>query len=151
MEILKLESENYLSACRKNVFSIIAIFMIILILYSNTFDASWHLDDESNILDRRAIHLTELTWPQIKKTFFNEDGNLYRPVPCLSLALFIWREKGQKKGEQCKRNDLILPFPPYEKAYQAHTTKASNGLPAQIIIWIANNKTMEPTRKKDEL
>jgi len=87
MEIFRLESETYLSTCRKNVFSITAVFIMILILYSNTFDASWHFDDEQNILERKAIHLTELTWPQIKKTFFDDEGKFYRPAACLSLAL----------------------------------------------------------------
>lgn len=87
MKIFDLESEIYLSKCRKNLFVFITLFIIILSIYSNTFDASWHFDDEQNILDRKAIHLSKLTWPQIKKTFFDDEGKLYRPVACLSLAL----------------------------------------------------------------
>ena len=87
MKIFNLESEAHLSSYRKNVFAIATIFIIILAIYSNTFHASWHFDDEPSILDRKAIHLTEITWPQIKKTFFNDEGNLYRPAACLSLAL----------------------------------------------------------------
>lgn len=87
MKIFNLESEAHLSPCRKNAFAIITIFIIILAIYSNTFHASWHFDDEQNILDRKAIHLTKITWQEMKKTFFNDEGNLYRPAACLSLAL----------------------------------------------------------------
>jgi Tfp pilus assembly protein PilF len=87
MGIFNLESEDILSQCRKNVFATITIFIIILSIYSNTFHAAWHFDDEQNIIKREAVNLTKLTWPEIKETFFNDNGNIYRPVACLSLAL----------------------------------------------------------------
>jgi len=87
MKILNLESEVHLSSCRKNVFTIVTLFIIILAIYSNTFHASWHFDDEPNIVDRKEIHLTKITWQEIKKTFFNEEGKLYRPIACFSFAL----------------------------------------------------------------
>jgi len=87
MNIFKLEPELDLSPCRKHVFAIVTLFIIILAIYSNTFHASWHFDDEPNILDRKEIHLKEITWQEIQKTFFKDEGNLYRPIACLSLAL----------------------------------------------------------------
>ena len=83
----RLESESDLSPHRRNLFAVIAIFIIILSVYSNTFHASWHLDDEQNIWDRKAMHLTRLDWPQIRQSFLDESGKLYRPVACFSLAL----------------------------------------------------------------
>ena len=80
------KSETDLSSCRKNIFAITTIFTIILIIYSNTFYASWHFDDEK-FLDRKTLHLTEFKWSQIKKTFFQEESGFYRPISCLSLAL----------------------------------------------------------------
>ena len=90
MKIFDLESEIYLSRCRKNLFVFITLFIIILSIYSNTFYASWHFDDEPNIRDNPNLHLRELSWQNIKRTFFAnqfEPGQLYRPAACLSFAL----------------------------------------------------------------
>jgi len=83
--------ETFLSGCRKNLFAFVSLFLLILITYSNTFDASWHFDDESNILENKSLHLTALNLENIKKTFFASwkkgDAKLYRPAACLSFAL----------------------------------------------------------------
>jgi tetratricopeptide (TPR) repeat protein len=90
MKISNLESEAHLSPCRKNAFAIITIFIIILAIYSNTFHASWHFDDEINILGNKPLHLKELNWHNIKKTFFASYDiaeKIYRPIACFSFAL----------------------------------------------------------------
>jgi len=90
MKIFDPDSEMNLSPCRRNVFAIFAILIIVLSVYSNTFDASWHFDDEPNILKNNPLHLTELNLKNIKNTFFaswDGSGKLYRPVACLSFAL----------------------------------------------------------------
>ena len=90
MGILSLQPEVNLSSCRKNVFAFIVLSIIILTTYSNTFHASWHFDDESNILKNKPLHLSELGLRNIKKTFFasiDGSGRLYRPVACLSFAI----------------------------------------------------------------
>ncbi|MCK4824151.1 tetratricopeptide repeat protein, partial [bacterium] len=81
-----------------NVFATITIFIIILSIYSNTFRAAWHFDDEQNIIKREAVNLTKLTWPELKGTFFNDNGNIYRPVACLSLALNYYFGKNNVFG-----------------------------------------------------
>ncbi|RLB28016.1 MAG: hypothetical protein DRG87_10250 [Deltaproteobacteria bacterium] len=90
MELFHPGSETHLSACRRNVFAIITIFIVILTIYSNTFHASWHFDDEPNIRYNPPLHLTELSWQNVKKTFYAkqfEPNQLYRPAACLSFAL----------------------------------------------------------------
>ena len=90
MKILDIESEIHLSEYRKKVFVFITLFIIILSTYSNTFNASWHFDDEPNITNNPNLHLKELSWQNIKRTFFAhpfEPGKLYRPAACLSFAL----------------------------------------------------------------
>jgi len=90
MKIFNLESEIHLSEYRKKVFVFITLFIIILAIYSNTFNASWHFDDEPNITDNHNLHLKELSWQKIKGTFFAnpfQPGKLYRPAACLSFAL----------------------------------------------------------------
>ena len=89
MGILSLQPEANLSACRKNVFAFVVLSIIILTIYSNTFHASWHFDDEK-ILKNQSLHLSTFTWNDIKKTFFahtQKTGALYRPIACFSLAL----------------------------------------------------------------
>ena len=90
MTLLNMTNVTSLTPCRRNIFAIVSLFLLILITYSNAFDASWHFDDENNILNNKPLHLTELNLPNIQKTFFaNWNGNdkLYRPVTCLSFAL----------------------------------------------------------------
>ena len=90
MKIFNLGSETNLSECRKKVFVFITLFIIILSIYSNTFRASWHFDDISNIVNNKALHLTKLSWTNIKNSFFatpSQTKELYRPVACLSFAL----------------------------------------------------------------
>jgi Tfp pilus assembly protein PilF len=79
-----------LSYCRIVVFSIIALSLLILSIYSNSFDCSWHFDDEPNITDNPNLHLKEITWQNLKRALYADRNNPtvpYRPVACLTLAL----------------------------------------------------------------
>ncbi len=90
MSIFNLESEVHLTPCRKNLFAIIALFIIVLSTYSNTFHASWQFDDTPNILQQKSLQLNELTWENLKNTFLlREGGNwrVYRPAARLSFVL----------------------------------------------------------------
>ncbi len=87
---MNLQPEISLSPCRKNLFAFISLFVLVLLAYSNTFNASWHFDDVNNILKNQPLHLTELSMDNIKKTFYaswDGKGKLYRPAACLSFAL----------------------------------------------------------------
>ncbi len=87
---MKMQAETALPDWRKNVFAFSVLFLLVVITYSNTIDASWHFDDINNIVDNRPLHLTEFSFENIKKTFFaswDGKGKLYRPVACLSLAI----------------------------------------------------------------
>ncbi len=69
-------------------FSFLAI--LIFLVYSNTFKAEWQFDDEQNILENEAVHLENITFQNIKKSFFsNKTGTekIYRPVSGLTFAL----------------------------------------------------------------
>jgi hypothetical protein len=70
------------------------LFLMIVLIYSNSIDAAWHLDGRSNILDNKGLHITNLKPESLLRTFFTatESGGsisnrLYRPIPCLTLAL----------------------------------------------------------------
>jgi len=98
LRLLSLRPEVDLSEGRKKVFAILVLSVLILAAYSNTFHATWQFDDEPNILQRSALHLTELRWSEIKKTFVNEKGAIYRPVACFSLALNYYYGKDRVFG-----------------------------------------------------
>ena len=89
MKIFDLNSETRLSPCRKNMFAVVTLFIILLSVYSNTFDSSWHFDDEYSILKNNALHMTDLNWENVKSTFHASSdgrGHVDRPVACLSFA-----------------------------------------------------------------
>ena len=76
----------------------ISVFLIlslaVISIYSNTFHASWHLDDKPNILNNYFLHLDSISFEKLKNTFYTDVHNpfqlgekLYRPVPCLTFAL----------------------------------------------------------------
>ena len=90
MNIFNLESEARLSPCRRNLFASIAFIILVLSVYSNSFDCSWQFDDMGAIRDNTPIHLKSLDWQSIKGTFFaspTKSGKLYRPVSCITLAV----------------------------------------------------------------
>jgi tetratricopeptide (TPR) repeat protein len=70
------------------------LFILILVIYANSFKAGWHLDDFENILRNGALHISELTPRALAATLFAEptvDGSsnpkLYRPLACLTFGL----------------------------------------------------------------
>jgi len=90
MKIVTIDSGIRLSSTGKTLFAAVLILVSIVSVYSNTFNASWHFDDGPNILNNKALHLTDLNWQDIKGTFFASwtgGRKLYRPVVCLSFAL----------------------------------------------------------------
>lgn len=70
---------------------------ILVVLYANSFHSPWILDDQPNIVDNKPLHLTEISYPAVKATFFAKPSvpdTLYRPLACLSFALnwFLGRD-----------------------------------------------------------
>ena len=70
------------------------MLLLIVLAYSNTFNASWHLDDMTNIIHNSNIHISSLSieeWVRSIRSPFSgpeQDGlNLYRPVSMLTLAM----------------------------------------------------------------
>lgn len=57
------EVRNYASA-----FTL--LFAILILVYSNSFDCSWHYDDFTNIVDNTSIRIKNLSWAEIEKSFY---------------------------------------------------------------------------------
>ena len=84
-----MNDKNYISY--RKAYTFIFLFTLTFLIYSNTFNASWHFDDYPNILDNSNLHIKNLQLKTIYKTFFGRSGtvsdSLYRPVSCLTFAL----------------------------------------------------------------
>lgn len=82
-----------------NSFSItILLSILIFLIYSNTFNASWHLDDYQNIVNNTKLHITTISTETIYNATHAEPNgspSLYRPVACLSFAI-NWLFSGDK-------------------------------------------------------
>lgn len=68
------------------------LFVVLSLSYSNTFHASWQLDDEPNILTNKNLHITELSLHQLNNSIRANptalaSDKLYRPIPCLTFGL----------------------------------------------------------------
>ncbi len=88
-----------ISYYRKHVIPILFITVIVSLVYANSLKGSFQFDD-SQILLRTNLHLSELTLDSlIGSLYFTPDReNLYRPVPCLTLALNYYFGKDDTFG-----------------------------------------------------
>jgi hypothetical protein len=58
--------EKGISHCRKVVFAVLSLAIILLAVYGNSFDCAWQFDDEPNITDNPNLHMT--SWHGNKST-----------------------------------------------------------------------------------
>ncbi|MBN1662087.1 MAG: hypothetical protein JW943_00660 [Deltaproteobacteria bacterium] len=76
------------SARKEYLFAFLALLIVLLLIYGNSFDGVWHFDDEYNIVKNSHVHLSTLDWNQIQKTFYGLiQERLSRPVAYLSFGL----------------------------------------------------------------
>jgi len=71
------------------VFTCVALLIVLSLSYGNSFDCSWHFDDEDNITQNRNIRLEPFTWDHIQKIShgFRDEGKISRPVAYISFAV----------------------------------------------------------------
>jgi len=75
----------------QKIFHFILLSIIIVICYSGTLNHSWHLDDFSNIVENKNIHIGNLSWEEITKSFYSSNsGRISRPLANLSFAINYW-------------------------------------------------------------
>ena len=77
--------------------SVFLLLALILVVYSNSFDATWHLDDRTNIVDNPNVHVSTLSlndWVKSARPPFSAPeatkrslSKVYRPVAMVSFAL----------------------------------------------------------------
>ena len=90
---------------RSTWIAFILLFFLIILIYSNTFHASWHFDDKPNIVNNYYLHLNNLHPNSLFQTLFTNPKNpwnigdkMYRPVACLTFALNWYYGKDDVTG-----------------------------------------------------
>lgn len=82
---------NFSSTNNRIPFAIIFIAFLLIIVYSTSFSADWHMDDRPNILNNKALHLENLMPENIWMTFFSNQGRkepkLFRPLACFTFSI----------------------------------------------------------------
>ena len=64
------------------------LFILVLLVYSNTFHAAWHFDDRHSIVDNSKVHITELSLQSLSQAVQHPDAQrLWRPLAYLSFGL----------------------------------------------------------------
>ena len=72
----------------KYAFTILSLFIALIIIYSNSFQGDWHFDDFANIVLNPHIRITSLSFSEIKQSFTGiYQDRLLRPFSYLSFAL----------------------------------------------------------------
>ena len=64
------------------------LFVLVLLVYSNTFHATWHFDDRHSIVDNAKIHINDLSLQSLSQAVQHPDAQrLWRPLAYLSFGL----------------------------------------------------------------
>jgi tetratricopeptide (TPR) repeat protein len=75
---------------REAAFAFFALFITLLLVYSNSFRGEWHFDDFHNIVDNRCVHIQNLD--DLSKSFYGltceaAERRISRPLAYATLAL----------------------------------------------------------------
>ena len=126
--------------------SALLLIILICLIYSNTLDSPWILDDYYNITDNTRIHIARLDIDSVKNAAYGapiKTGGLYRPVAYLTFGLNWYWGHGNVTGYHVV-NIVIhtLPLPPVRLAHPRTTAViAKNSIP--IPAWCCPEATFE--------
>jgi tetratricopeptide (TPR) repeat protein len=77
---------------REAAFAFFALFITLLLVYSNSFRGEWHFDDFLTVVENPNIRLQTVNWDDLKKSFYGptygtDSQRIARPVAYASFAL----------------------------------------------------------------
>ena len=74
---------------RRYVFSFFSLFVLLLVVYANSFNCSWHFDDHINIVENPGIQIKTLSWQGIERSLHGIAGSArwQRPVSYFTFAM----------------------------------------------------------------
>ncbi|MEA3445364.1 MAG: hypothetical protein U9R19_11645, partial [Bacteroidota bacterium] len=70
-------------------FTFITLFIALILIYSNSFNCRWHMDDFGNIFNNPNIQLESISGENIQKSFYGRNKNeerFSRPLSYLTFA-----------------------------------------------------------------
>ena len=72
----------------KYAFAFLSLLVVLLTIYSNSFNGEWHFDDYANIVENSYIKIKSFSWPEIKNCMYGfTQENPSRPLSYLSFAI----------------------------------------------------------------
>jgi len=75
--------------------------LLIFLVYANSLNADWQMDDKPNILDNQDLQIDNLLPDNLFQSFFAHPGTgkrLYRPLVCLTFAINWYFGKDDSAG-----------------------------------------------------
>lgn len=75
---------------RNAVLAFVILFLSTILLYFQTVTHEWHLDDSANILQNQVLHISNLQFNTVIKTFFahpTQPDTIFRPISNLTFGL----------------------------------------------------------------
>lgn len=73
---------------RRFAFAFASLAVVLLAIYSNSFDGEWHFDDFDNIVWNQNVHIRAWTWEALDRCLHGMDHpHWIRPLSYLSFAL----------------------------------------------------------------
>jgi tetratricopeptide (TPR) repeat protein len=74
---------------RSGWFASALLFFLLLLIYGNSFDCSWHFDDYINIVENAKVHIGSLSWQEVEPGLHGIGGGAHwqRPLSYFSFAL----------------------------------------------------------------
>lgn len=85
---LRLDNTYSIGDYRIFIAAFALLFLLNIIIYSNSFNGQWQFDDFDNIIFNDNVHLTNLSAEDVKKSFFGlSKSHWSRPLSYFSFAL----------------------------------------------------------------
>lgn len=73
---------------RTHLFPLLLLFILLSIIYANSFDGAWIFDDEPNIVQNPYVHMKTLDWEGVTGTFESiRNKSFDRPFAYLTFGL----------------------------------------------------------------
>ncbi|MDP2645985.1 MAG: tetratricopeptide repeat protein [Desulfobacterales bacterium] len=72
---------------QKYAFVFVALFVLLGIIYANSFQGQWQYDDFPNIVQNKNVRLKSLSWEDMANSIHLSPGRISRPLAYLSFAV----------------------------------------------------------------
>ena len=74
---------------RRYAFPFVSLFVLLLAVYANSFNCSWHFDDYINIVENPGVQIKTLSWQEIGRSLYGIAGSArwQRPVSYFTFAM----------------------------------------------------------------